>query len=139
MQNLLQPQSQYGSADHRETAEQVARRLAAVTRIAVNLDTDASRTVALQERNRWTRFIDRLTQAARRYLAPIHWMGAATLALALFLYARLAALTIRLKAIGIVSWPDVPRGCVLALWHGCAPSLLVAIAARRPRPLHGWP
>ena len=134
MQNFLQPQSHDGSTDDRETADQVARRLAAVARLAVNLDPDASRTIALQERNRWTRFIDRLTQAARQYLAPIHWMGAASLATALFLYARLAALTIRLKAIGVVSWPDIPRGCVLALWHGSAPSLLVAIAALRPRP-----
>ncbi len=45
------------------------------------------------------------------------------------MYAWLVARTSRLNAVGEQrKWPDFPAGCVLAVWHGSAPSLLGAIA-----------
>jgi len=34
-------------------------------------------------------------------------------------------------------WRDIPERCVLATWHGNAPSLIVALAKSKP-PLHAW-
>lgn len=76
--------------------------------------------------------VNRAITAVRRRAPPIHWIGAAAFAVIFFLYIRLVALTARLWCGGIRLWPDLPRSCVLALWHASAPSLLVAIAARRP-------
>ncbi|HSE98890.1 MAG TPA: hypothetical protein VLD57_11550, partial [Blastocatellia bacterium] len=84
-------------------------------------------------RNLFTRMIDKAFALARKYAPPIHWAGAATGALLFFLYARLVALTARLMTAGLPCWPSVPVPCVMAVWHGCAPSLLVAIVASRPR------
>ena len=84
-------------------------------------------------RNLWTRNVDRGISFVRQYLPFLHWIGGATFAISLYLYIRLCALTVRLTPSGCYHWPELPTPCVLALWHGCAPSLLVAIAARRPR------
>ena len=84
-------------------------------------------------RNRFTRIIDRALLWIRRYAPPVHWLGAGLLGSALFGYARLVARTSRLIAAGPCRWPDLPAGCVLALWHGSAPSLLAAIASLRSR------
>ncbi len=84
-------------------------------------------------RNRFTRFVDRMFALARKYAPPIHWAGIAVSAFIFFLYAQLAALTVRLMTAGLPCWPYVPRPCVMAIWHGCAPSQLVAIVASRPR------
>jgi lysophospholipid acyltransferase (LPLAT)-like uncharacterized protein len=35
--------------------------------------------------------------------------------------------------VGSPEWPDQERPCVLAVWHGSAPSLLVALAKKNPR------
>jgi len=84
-------------------------------------------------RNVLTRALDTAFDLARKYLPPIHWLGATLTAMILFLYVRLVALTARLTTTGEGRWPDVPARCVLALWHRDAPSLLVAFAKRRPR------
>lgn len=84
-------------------------------------------------RNLWTRTVDWGISFVRQYLPPLHWIGSATFAISLFLYVRLCAFTVRLTPSSCCRWPELPVPCVLALWHGCAPSLLVAIAARRPR------
>ncbi|HLA10536.1 MAG TPA: DUF374 domain-containing protein, partial [Pyrinomonadaceae bacterium] len=83
-------------------------------------------------RNLLTRTIDSLIALVRRYAPPIHWVGAALLAVTLFIYIRLVVLTSRLYPIGERVWPDVPAPGVIALWHRDAPSLLVAFAIRKP-------
>jgi len=84
-------------------------------------------------RNLWMRSVDRGISFVRQYLPPLHYIGSATFAISLFLYIRLCAFTVRLTTSGCYHWPELPAPSVLALWHGCAPSLPVAIAARRPR------
>ena len=83
-------------------------------------------------RNLFTRILDRFFAAARYYVPPLHWIGAATFAIIFFAYARLVAVTMRLITTGHIRWPSIPLPCVVALWHGDAPSLLVAFAKRRP-------
>ena len=83
-------------------------------------------------RNLFTRILDRFFAAARHHVPALHWIGAATFAIIFFAYARLVALTMRLITTGHIRWPSIPAPCVLALWHGDAPSLLVAFAKRRP-------
>lgn len=69
----------------------------------------------------------------RRSMPPVHWLGAAVFGFVLFLYAWLVAHTTRLVAAGARQWPDVAEPCVLAVWHGGAPSLLAILAKWRPR------
>jgi lysophospholipid acyltransferase (LPLAT)-like uncharacterized protein len=83
-------------------------------------------------RNQWTRILDSFFDLVRNHVAPLYSIGASISAFIIFIYARLVALTIRLITTGYFRWPNMPAGCVLALWHGDAPSLLVAFAARRP-------
>jgi lysophospholipid acyltransferase (LPLAT)-like uncharacterized protein len=83
-------------------------------------------------RNLLTRSLDWFFGAARLYVPPLYRIGAAIIAFVVFLYARLVALTVRLMRGGHLRWPDIPAPCVLVLWHGDAPSFLVAFATRRP-------
>jgi len=83
-------------------------------------------------RNTFTRGLDAVLLWVRRYLPPVHWLGASFSGVALFIYAWLVARTSRLIATGEPTWPDVPGGSVLAVWHDSAPSLLVALAKRKP-------
>ena len=82
-------------------------------------------------RNSFTRLIDAGFAFVRKYVPPLHMLGIALTAIVVFIYARVVALTARLKTAGASAWPDVPTPSVLALWHGDAPSLLVAFAKRR--------
>jgi lysophospholipid acyltransferase (LPLAT)-like uncharacterized protein len=84
-------------------------------------------------RNLLTRTLDAALAAARRYAPPVHRLGAAIVAAAFFIYAYLLVLTVRLATVGERPWPDVPRPCVLAMWHGAVNSWVVAMAMRRPR------
>jgi len=84
-------------------------------------------------RNRLTRVVDQALLWFRRYAWPLHWLGATLIALGVFVYARLVARTSKLISAGAHAWPDFPPGCVLAIWHGSAPSLLGAIAISKPR------
>jgi lysophospholipid acyltransferase (LPLAT)-like uncharacterized protein len=83
-------------------------------------------------RNFFTRMLDALFAASRRYAPPLEKTGAVLIALVFFVYARVLALTARLVTEGSRRWPDIPAPCVLAVWHQGAPSLVVAIRARRP-------
>lgn len=58
--------------------------------------------------------------------------SASALMMPKFIYAWILALTVRLVRLGTVRWPDFPAGSVLAVWHGSAPSVLVALRARMP-------
>jgi lysophospholipid acyltransferase (LPLAT)-like uncharacterized protein len=84
-------------------------------------------------RNAFTRFVDAWLLWIRRYMPPLHWLGAFLLGSILYLYAWLVALTSRIATTGALQWPDVPDRCVLAVWHDSAPSLMIAIARARPR------
>jgi lysophospholipid acyltransferase (LPLAT)-like uncharacterized protein len=84
-------------------------------------------------RNLFTRTVDAGISAVRRFAPPLHWLGAAIFAAGLFTYAWLLALTIRLTTTGERQWPDLPAPCVLAMWHGCVNSWVVAMTAKRPR------
>ena len=83
-------------------------------------------------RNLLTRALDSTFAVVRKYLPPLHWLGAALMATVMFLYAQLVALTARLVSTGSPSWPNISAPSVLALWHRDAPSLLVVFAKRRP-------
>ena len=84
------------------------------------------------DRNSFTRFVDSGFALVRKYLPPVHAAGSLLTAILFFVYARVVAFTARLKSSGASPWPDVPTPCVLALWHGDAPSLLVVLAKCRP-------
>jgi hypothetical protein len=84
-------------------------------------------------RNLLTRAVDAGISVARRFAPPLHWLGAAIFAAALFIYAWLLALTVRLTTTGERQWPDLPVPCVLAMWHGCVNSWVAAMTFKRPR------
>lgn len=83
-------------------------------------------------RNRFTRIVDRMLLRVRRYAPPLHWLGAFFLGTGFFLYAWVVGRTSRLIAAGQAKWPDIPAGCVLAIWHDSAPSLLGTIVKLKP-------
>ena len=111
-----------------EIAEKIAR-LAALVRHA---GTPGHRSASEVGRNAFTRTVDAIILWIRRYLPPVHCLAASLFGLALFLYAWLVGRTARVITVGS-NWPDLPRGCVLAVWHGAAPSLLGAIAKNQSR------
>lgn len=83
-------------------------------------------------RNRITRTIDTVLEFIRRFLPLLHWAAVRFLALLLYGYARAVRATTEIVTVGTYRWPDIPEGSVLVIWHGSAPSLLVAFTARRP-------
>ncbi len=83
-------------------------------------------------RNRLTRTIDAVLEFIRRYLPPVHWVVVRVVGLLFYAYARWVGATAEIVTVGSTRWPDVPKGSVLAIWHGSAPSLLAAFTARRP-------
>jgi len=87
---------------------------------------------AFTGRNSLARAIDHILSFIREYLLPLHILSVVVVAVVLYCYARLVALTSRLRIAGERAWPDVPDGSVLALWHRDAPSLLIAFLMRRP-------
>ncbi|HEX7228406.1 MAG TPA: DUF374 domain-containing protein, partial [Candidatus Binatia bacterium] len=103
-----------------------------LTRISDLLASSKKHTAEKPARNILTRALDSTFAAARKYLPPLHWAGAALMAGVMFLYAQLVALTARLASTGTPSWPNIPAPCVLTLWHRDAPSLLVIFAKRHP-------
>jgi lysophospholipid acyltransferase (LPLAT)-like uncharacterized protein len=78
------------------------------------------------------RLLDTMAEAVRSYASPLHWVWVTVSAVVLCAYAYLVALTMRLTTTGVLKWPEVPVPCVLAVWHGCVPSLIAAVVARRP-------
>jgi lysophospholipid acyltransferase (LPLAT)-like uncharacterized protein len=95
---------------------------------------DTTRHVSPQAagRSAFTRGVDRVLLWVRRYARPIHWLGASTCGVALFIYLWLLARTSRLITVGARAWPDLPDRAVLAIWHDSAPSLFAALAKRKP-------
>ena len=84
-------------------------------------------------RNAFTRFIDGQLLWVRRHARLVHRLVATLLGGSLFGYVWVLGRTTRMLSLGPTKWPDVPERCVLAIWHGCAPSLLAAIAKHKPR------
>jgi lysophospholipid acyltransferase (LPLAT)-like uncharacterized protein len=120
----------YGTSRNgpRDLAAEIAR-LTALHRRSETISSAAFHRVG---RNRVTRTIDTAIEFIRRYLPPVHWVAIRFVALLLYGYARWVAATAEIVTVGSTRWPDVPKGSVLAIWHGSAPSLLAAFAARRP-------
>lgn len=108
-----------------------ARKVSAIAALLAGKNHPLASTAARQ-RTIFTRFVDHVLLLTRTHLPPLHWAGAAISAAILFVYAWILALTVRLVRSGDFTWPDLPRGSVLAVWHGSAPSLLVALLARMP-------
>jgi lysophospholipid acyltransferase (LPLAT)-like uncharacterized protein len=108
-----------------------ARNIDAIAALVAREDKPVA-SLAARERNLFTRVVDRVFLYARTYFPPLHVAGAAISATILFIYTWILALTVRLISAGEVRWPDFPAGAVLAVWHGEAPSLLVALRARMP-------
>jgi lysophospholipid acyltransferase (LPLAT)-like uncharacterized protein len=113
--------------------EAVAKRLARIGKLVAPADSHAVTLRKELGRNAWTRLLDAIFAAVRRYAPPLHWLVMAVTAIALFAYARLVSLTARVVAKGELHWPHVPAPCVIALWHCDAPSLLIAFTKYRPR------
>lgn len=82
------------------------------------------------DRNLLTRTLDDVFGFIRQRLRPLHLLGVTLTATIFYVYARLVALTARLVTSGEASWPNLPAPSVVALWHGDAPSLLVAFVMR---------
>src|SRR5581483_7008284 len=79
-----------------------------------------------------TRALDAVLDFMKRYLFPIYWVLVGIGAFLLYAYARAIRATAKIVTVGRYRWPDFPEGSVLVVWHGSAPSLLVAFTARRP-------
>ena len=84
-------------------------------------------------RNLWTRTVDAVLGFVNRNVRPLHVVGVTATAVVFYVYARIIALTTRLVTCGETTWPNLQAPCVVALWHGDAPSLLLAFAMRRPK------
>lgn len=119
------------ASDTKTTTQTAAGQLKIIERM-VSASTAGSRIEKSSGRNLWTRALDWLFTAVRHYLPPLHWLGVGIFTFIIFIYAKLVALTVQLVTTGYFRWPEIPAPCVLALWHGDAPSLLGAFAARRP-------
>jgi lysophospholipid acyltransferase (LPLAT)-like uncharacterized protein len=119
------------SGDAKMDTETAADRLKLIERL---VSTSVSRLLPEEHpgRNLWTRTLDWFFAFVRDHIPLLHRFGAGISAYIIFIYAGLVALTMRLVTTGYFRWPDIPPKCVLAMWHGDAPSLLVAFAARRP-------
>jgi lysophospholipid acyltransferase (LPLAT)-like uncharacterized protein len=82
-------------------------------------------------RNWFTRTLDAMFRFISRHARPLHVLGLSLTAAIFYIYARLVACTARLATSGEIVWPNLSAPSVVALWHGNAPSLLVAFAMRR--------
>jgi lysophospholipid acyltransferase (LPLAT)-like uncharacterized protein len=83
------------------------------------------------DRNWFTRTLDAVFRFIARHARPLHVFGLTLTAALFYIYARIVGFTARLATSGELTWPNVPAPSVVALWHGNAPSLLVAFAKRR--------
>jgi len=122
------PRNASASNRPRDYAAEIAR----LTALHRHSKTISSAVLHRVGRNRITRMIDAALEFIRRYLSPIHWVAVRFMAFLLYGYARAVGATTEIVTVGTCRWPDVPKGSVLAIWHGSAPSLLAAFMARRP-------
>lgn len=120
----------YGAG--RNGPHELAAEIARLTRLRRRSKTMSSAEFHKVGRNPVTRTVDITLELIRRFLPPIHWIAVRFSALLLYGYARAVAATSEIVTAGTYRWPDVPKGSVLAIWHGSAPSLLAAFTARRP-------
>ena len=118
--------------DKAETESSVADRLARFSELTAATHSQARIAPKPVGRNSFTRFVDTVFAFVRKYAPPVHSVGIVLTAITFFVYARVVATTARIRSSGASAWPDVPTPSVLALWHGDAPSLLVALAKLRP-------
>jgi lysophospholipid acyltransferase (LPLAT)-like uncharacterized protein len=81
-------------------------------------------------RNTVTRALDWLLDIVA-WLPPLRWLLTTSIGAVLYLYARLVAVTARYVEVGQSLSSATEAPCVVALWHGRAPSFLAALAARR--------
>jgi lysophospholipid acyltransferase (LPLAT)-like uncharacterized protein len=126
----LYPAPQDGpAADQSRT---FAAEIALLTALRRRSQTMSSAAFHKRGRNRLTRIVDTALDFIRQYLPPVHWVAVRFLALLLYGYARAVRATAEIVTVGSYRWPNFPSGSVLAIWHGSAPSLLVAFTARRP-------
>jgi lysophospholipid acyltransferase (LPLAT)-like uncharacterized protein len=112
--------------------ESTAWRLARIDAMLVHRAAPAHRGGAARGRNALARGIDALLGFLGSYAPPLSWATVRATALLLYVYARLVALTARVVRAGGAGWRDLPAPCILALWHGRAPSPIAAVAASRP-------
>jgi len=112
----------------------VRQRISRLTELVRGAGTAPHPSAPAAGRNAFTRAVDAVLLWVRRHARPVHWLAASVLGSALFGYAWVVGRTARVVSLGPRTWQDVPERCVLAIWHGCAPSLMAAIAIRRPRP-----
>jgi lysophospholipid acyltransferase (LPLAT)-like uncharacterized protein len=114
------------------TKDPICERLASFQQLTSLSGRNPASDQANAGRNLWTRTIDHLSAFIRRYVPPLHKLSVIVTAVLLYCYAWTVAFTSRLRTAGETSWPELPAGCVLALWHRHAPSLLVAVLIRKP-------
>lgn len=81
-------------------------------------------------RNLFTRSVDRLLDATKK-LRPLEWLITRSFGSLLFLYTLLVGVTARFVPEIWVGSARLPHPAVIAIWHGRAPALLVAVRARR--------
>jgi lysophospholipid acyltransferase (LPLAT)-like uncharacterized protein len=117
---------------YRAEPEDFAAEIARLSALRRSSKTISSAVFHKVGRNRVTRMVDTALELARRYLPPIHWIAVRVTAFLMYAYARAVRATAEIVTVGRYRWPDFPKGSVLAIWHGSAPSLLVAFTARRP-------
>ena len=132
---LMQHQEPLESPE-RTTADRgraFAAEIARISALRRHAETMSSAEFHKTGRNRLTRTVDTGLEFIRRFLPPIHWIATRFLAVLLYGYVRAVRATAEIVTVGSYRWPDIPKGSVLAIWHGSTPSILVAFTARRPK------
>ncbi|HEY7910672.1 MAG TPA: DUF374 domain-containing protein [Blastocatellia bacterium] len=127
------PELYTGGSGEKPVADDALTRLAKIAELASRDAEPSHLDKAIAGRSRFTRFVDRLFHIARERAGILHRLGARLVAVLLFIYGWLVAHTTHIVTARFPFWPYLPAPCVMAVWHGSAPSLLIAILARRPR------
>ncbi len=128
-----------GSRAH--MAEEMAK-LALIHQCQLSVPSESAHLIGrerfMKGRNRFTRTVDALLSVIRQYLPSLHWLLVRSIAFLLFCYVRAGLRsTVALLKLGHFQWPEIPKGSVLAIWHGSIPSLLTALVVQRPTgPVH---
>ncbi|HEX2489319.1 MAG TPA: hypothetical protein VHR27_07940 [Blastocatellia bacterium] len=124
---IHQPELYTVGAD--EAAEAI-RRLQRIAETLKQSDAREPRPSEISFRNWWTRGLDALLEATRRYAPPLHWLWVVIVALVFFIYARLVASTVRLTVAG----ERRVAGCPFALRLGDVARMRELVARGRGAP-----